>query len=383
MTAVTRRAGASVSALAPVASFAAMGLLWGAWAALVPEIKVVVDAPDGPFGLALLAVGVGSLPAMLAAGRLHARMGRRLLVACLIAFAIASATPLAVGSLPGLAVALVAIGAASGALDVAMNSEISELEASSGRRLMFGAHALFSLALLAGSIATGLVRDAGGDRFTVLPVVAGFAFAVALVAAATPAVQRRSALDGSPPSGRVAGAWLIGLGIICAGAFLVEDAAASWGALHLERTLGATPAIGGAGPGIFAGAMFVGRSAGQLIGRHFSDRFLVVAGGFGAAAGMGIVGIAPTAAGALIGFAIAGGSIAIVAPALFARAGRLAAPENRGRAISTLTTLGYLAFVVGPGVVGAIAGATTLPLALIAVGIVGIGVAIAGLVTLR
>jgi MFS family permease len=365
-----------------VASFAAMGLFWGAWAALVPEIKRVVDAPDGPFGLALLAVGLGSVPAMITAGRVQVRLGRALLVACLIAFAIASATLLVAGSLPALAVAMLMIGAASGALDVAMNSEISQLEASSGRRLMFGAHALFSLALLVGSIGTGLVRDAGGDRFTVLPPVAAFAVALALVAAITPSVRTTRAA-GSDDGGRAAGPWLLALGVICAGSFLVEDAAASWGALHLERTLGATPAIGGAGPGVFAGAMFVGRSAGQLVGRHFSDRLLVVAGGVGAAIGAALAGIAPTAPVALVGFAIAGGSIALVAPALFARAGRLAAPENRGRAISTLTTIGYLGFVVGPGIVGALAGATSLPLALVAVGGVSLAVAVAGLAALR
>src|SRR5918996_363896 len=135
-----------------------MGLFWGAWAALIPDIKRVVDAPDGPFGLALLAVGAGALPAMLIAGRLWTRLGRSLLVIAVVAFGMSSLLPLGVTTLLSLALVLLALGASSGALDVAMNSEISEIEARTGRRLMFGAHALFSLGVLVASFSTGLLR---------------------------------------------------------------------------------------------------------------------------------------------------------------------------------------------------------------------------------
>jgi predicted MFS family arabinose efflux permease len=366
--------------IAPVAGFAAMGCFWGCWAALVPEIKRVVGAADGPFGLALLLIGVGSLPAMLLAGRLWRRYRSRLLFATLVAFAVASLTPLAVASLPALALALLLLGASSGALDVAMNSDVSELEAESGRRLMFGAHALNSGALAAGSLATGLVREAGGNRFTVLPVIAAFFAITAAFALAWPA--RRAATREQSRTANV-GRWILALGVVCGGAFLIEDAMVSWGALHLERTLQASPAIGGAGPGIFAGSMFIGRSSGQLIGRYFSDRVLVVAGGGAAAGGAVLTAVAPSPILALVGFALTGAGIAIVAPALFARAGRVAGADARGSAISALTTIGYLGFVVGPGIVGTIAGASSLPLALVGIGGVALAVAATGFVALR
>jgi len=372
------------AAIAPAASFLAMGLFWGAWAALIPEIKQVVDAPDGPFGLALLAVGAGSLPAMLIAGRVWTRLGRSLLVIAVLAFGISSLLPLGVTTLLSLALVLLALGASSGVLDVAMNSEISEIEARTGRRLMYASHALFSLGVLVASFSTGLLRDAGGDRSVALPPVAACFGLVALVGILTRGpghgAEHAAAPGVSAPSTR---RWILALGIICAGAFMIEDALQSWSALHIERTLGGSPALGGAGPGVFAVAMFIGRSSGQVLGRWVSERRLVIGGSIATSLGAGIVALAPEPAVALLGLAAGGGGVSIIAPALFARAGRLAGPQGRGAAISTLTTIGYMGFLVGPGVFGAIAGGTSLPLAFLAVSIAALGLATAGFVAVR
>ncbi|HEV8516719.1 MAG TPA: MFS transporter [Candidatus Limnocylindrales bacterium] len=372
------------TAIAPVASFLAMGLFWGAWAALVPEVKRVVDAPDGPFGLALLAVGAGSLPAMLVAGRLWTRYGRGVLAVSIIGFGLSSLLPLGITTLPSLALVLLAVGAASGALDVAMNAELSEIEARTGRRLMYGAHAFFSLGVLVASFSTGFVRDAGGDRSVVLPPVAAFFALVALIGLLTEG-PGHGAIHVSAPAttGPSTRGWIVALGVLCAGAFLMEDALQSWSALHLERTLGASPALGGAGPGVFAVTMFLGRSSGQLLGRWLSERALVVAGSVATAIGAGIVATATSAPTALVGFAIGGGGVSIVAPALFARAGRLAGPARRGAAISTLTTIGYMGFLVGPGVFGGIAGASSLPTAFLAVSVAALVQAAAATAILR
>lgn len=372
------------AAIAPVLSFLAMGLFWGAWAALVPEVKRVVDAPDGPFGLALLWVGGGSLPAMLLAGRLWGRLGRRLLVLSAAAFGLSSLLPLGLGDLATLALVMACLGASSGALDVVMNSELSEIEARTGRRLMYGAHAFFSLGVLVASFTTGFVRDAGGDRWDVLPPVAAFFALVVVVGLLTPGPGQgavHAAAGGSTPA--ATRGWIVLLGLVCAAAFGMEDALQTWSALHLERTLEASPALGGAGPGVFAIMMFLGRSTGQVLGRWLSERALVVAGSLVAALGAVAIAAAPSVPLALAGFGLGGLGISIVAPALFARAGRLAGPRHRGAAISTLTTLGYTGFLVGPGLFGGISGATDLRVALATIGLLALGLCALGWLTLR
>jgi MFS family permease len=176
---------------------------------------------------------------------------------------------------------------------------------------------------------------------------------------------------------------LAALAFLCALSFLIEDAIQNWSALLLEREIGTGPAIGGAGPGVFAGAMFVGRSAGQWLGGRFSDRALLCSGALVAAAGLLLSATATSALIALVGLALGGGGVALVAPALFARAGRLADQHSRGAAIATLTTFGYLGFLFGPVIMGGVAEVGGLRLAFVTMTALALVLAVAGYVTLR
>ena len=348
----------------PLALFVAMGLFWGTWAALLPDVKVRVGADDAEFGLAMLGTGIGALPAMLVTGRLWRRLGWRLLPATALIFAAAALSPLLAGSPLTLAVAMVAIGASSGAMDVAMNSAVSDVEVTADRRLMYGAHALFSLAVLVGSVVTGVARDMGLGPPALLPAVA---LAMAAIGIGSLSIRNTAAFaPAESATGSKSSAWGISraiavLAVLCAVGFLIEDAIQNWSALHLERGLGASPAIGGAAPGVFAGSMFVGRSAGQWLGVRFTDRALLVAGSGLCAVGMLIVALAPSALIALGGFAVSGAGIALVAPALFARAGRMAGPSGRGAAIASLTVFGYIGFLIGPVLMGIVSQQSGLP----------------------
>lgn len=364
-----RPATRAPGALWPLACFMAMGIFWGAWAAVLPDIKVQVGASDGELGAAMIATGLGALPGMALSGRLWRHAGWWVLPAATAFFAMAALGPLAADSPGLLAITLLFVGAGSGGMDVAMNSAVSDVEVVHDRRLMYGAHALFSLGALVASLATGLARQAGAGPATVL-TVAALALAVAALgsmrvagaagAATREAEQKVPAGPRSGPSLRT----LASLAVLCALAFLIEDAVQSWSALHLERDLLSSPEIGGAGPAIFAGAMFLGRSAGQWLGARYSDRVLLTSGALGAAAGLVVAALTPTPLVALAGFAVAGAGVAMVAPALFARAGRLAGPQQRGTAIATLTSVGYLGFIVGPALMGLVAELAGLPAAI-------------------
>ena len=88
-------------------------------------------------------VAVGSVPAMLfIAGPAVDRFGSRAVALACAALAIATTLPGLASSLPGLALALSVTGAASGALDVGINANVSRIESVTGRRLMPLAHGL-------------------------------------------------------------------------------------------------------------------------------------------------------------------------------------------------------------------------------------------------
>ncbi len=61
---------------APAAALMAVGVVWGGFAALVPDIKAGVGASDAAFGAALLMSAVGGMLAMWAAPWAGRRLGR-------------------------------------------------------------------------------------------------------------------------------------------------------------------------------------------------------------------------------------------------------------------------------------------------------------------
>jgi predicted MFS family arabinose efflux permease len=94
------------------------------------------------------------------------------------------------------------------------------------------------------------------------------------------------------------------------------------------------------------------------------------------AAGTLLGALAPGAALALAGIVVAGAGISICAPVLFSIAGRGADEALRGAAISIVTTIAYLGFLVGPASVGLLASATALRTSLAAVAAVALALAL-------
>jgi predicted MFS family arabinose efflux permease len=363
----------------PFACFLALGLFWGAFAALIPDIKEQVGATDGELGLALLFVAVGSIPAMLVAGRLWRRFGWGLLPVGALLFAVTMLPPILATTPVTLAVAVLLFGASSGFLDVSMNAAVSDVEAARDSRLMFGAHATYSLGVFIAAIATGLAREAGYGPGPILVTVAALTAAIGLGTIATGRAVQQSgggavAGDVAPSAARA----ILFIAALSAAAFLVEDAIQNWSALHLERGLNASPALGGAAPGVYAGAMFIGRALGQPLGAYLSERALLSGGAVIAAAGVAILALAPSTLIALIGLALSGAGISTIAPALFARAGRLAGKNGRAAAIARVTSLGYSGFILGPPLVGLIAQATDLRTAIASLAVLSLVVGIGG-----
>ena len=353
--------------------FAAFGVFWGAWGATLPAVQAHAGVDDGQLGIALLCIGAGALASMRAAGTLVDRWGAPALPATLAAFGGAAALPGLATSTAGLCVALLVLGATSGAVDVAINAEGVRTEAANERAVLSLAHGTFSACVVGGSLAAGALRSAGAGAELVLVLIGA---AVVITAAL---LVRAQAAGGGRASARASlrhlPRLLLVLGGLCALAFFVENAWQSWGAVHLESDLGASPALGALAPALFAGAAALSRLGSHAAGGRVRELTLLRGGALLGAAGTLLGALAPVAGLALVGVVIAGAGISICAPVLFSIAGRGADEAVRGAAVSVVTTIAYLGFLVGPAAVGLLASATALETSLAAVA--GVAVALA------
>ena len=361
MTVLSRLAPDLIRARAPLAAFFAMGILWGAYAADLPDIKAMLGVDETRLGQLMLMTPLSALIAMALAGRIAQALGRVALPVMVLAMAGAFLLPGQVATWYLFPLAMIACGASTGAVDVLMNARIAALEAG-GRPLMTLAHAAYSFGYAAGALGTGGLRSLGtapGGVMLAMGLAAGLVALIAFEGVRIEGLIRRAG------AGRLGLVPLVGGGIVLI-AFLTENAAEYWSALHIEKTLGGTPAFGSAAPALLALTMGVARIAGHgLVARVGAGRLLIL-GAFVSSCGALVIAAAPSPWVAYAGFVIMGMGSSVISPTAFTLIGALVAPEARARAIQAATMLGYSGYFIGPPGLGLIAGTFGLRAAFVA-----------------
>jgi fucose permease len=136
-----------------------------------------------------------------------------------------------------------------------------------------------------------------------------------------------------------------------------------WCVLYLKQEVGMPQAQAALGYAAFSAAMALARFGGDFLRSRYSERALLRVGGSLAAVAMAVVLVSANGWVALIGFALVGAGLAPVAPVLFNAATRVPG-VSRAAAIASVTSIGYSGFMVGPPLIGSIATATSLTVAL-------------------
>lgn len=353
-------------------AFAAFGVLWGVWQALLPELAGRWELSTGPLGVILTAGFAVSLPIMLGTGRALDRLGPGPTIA-IPAAAMASALVVvgASGDIAVLVAGIVLLAAASGAYDVAINGAAMADEGWSRPARMTMLHAAFSAGGLAGALAGGLAASADvalGAMY--LGVALAMLTAAALTLSTSWAATRRE--RGVP---RVIAVAMLPLAAIAALAFLTEGSMETWSAIYLRDGLGAAAFIGALGPASFHAAMLAGRLFGAAVAGALGPRATLLVAGLMIVGGMAVALVVTAPAAAIPGMAIAALGASFVVPVVVSVAARRAGP-HAGRAASYVLTLGYAGFLVGPSLVGLAGEVVGLRLALVVVPVAGAMVAL-------
>ena len=339
----------------PAAAFVGMGVIWGSFMAAMPDIKAALGVSDGTMGVLLIWGSVAAIAAMSLAPRLGPGLGRAAVPGSAVLMALSLALMLGIASPAGFVLALIAMGMASGALDIFMNARLSTIEAGRGRSLMNLNHGLYSLAFAAAAALTGLARASGWSVAAILLTAAGVAAVLGLAS-----WERDGRIEGM--GGRVRGASRAVLGLVpwLGGALILaglmsENAVEAWSALYIERDLGGAIGSGSLAPAVMGLTMGFGRLVGQGVAARVPERRLLGGGLAVAVAGVVLVALAPGPGWAYAGVVVMGLGGAVVVPTALVLTGRLADAAGRGRAVARATMLGYLGYFLGPPLLGLVA----------------------------
>ena len=361
---LARRGAAGRPRAATMAVFFVHGLLFASWTAHIPQVKADLHLTDGSLGLALLGAPLGAMSAILVSAHLLPRLGsRRMVQAGLLGYCVAGPFVGVVGSLPGLFVALFAWGGFQGALDVSMNTQAIAIEHDRARPLMSGLHGCWSIGSLAGAgigtagVAVGLSLSAQLALLGVPVLVVVGWLATQMLPDATPAVESHAGRRRQFPRA------VLVLGAIAFAALLCEGASADWASVYLRGPLHTSAATAGLGYTAFLLTMVVVRLSGnRLLARFLIRRVLPILAGIatvGFTAGL----LDGEAVIAIAGFGCLGVGMALIVPTVFSTAGRLPG-LSPGVAIASVSACGWVGFVCGPPLIGGLASATSLPVAL-------------------
>jgi MFS family permease len=350
------------SRIATSITFFINGFLVATWLPNIPAVKDRLDLDPATLGLALAATAAGALVFMPLAGWLVAHRGSApvttgaALLVCLIL-----PLPFLAPNALLLAAALFALGSANGSMDVSMNAQGVRVEALRTTPIMSSFHGAWSVGALLGALLTSLVQAAGVEPLVqVVTVAAGAALVMVVVAVEFERGDRATeppVLLAFPP--RV----VLGLGFVCFCSMLTEGAIGDWSTIYLRDDLLAAAAIAPLGYAASALAMAIGRLGGDGVVQRFGAPRTIVVGGVLVVGGMTLALVPAGPAAAIAGFALVGFGVANVVPVMFSAAGRVA-DVPAGTALAAASTMGYSGFLIGPTVIGLVAQATSLPVAL-------------------
>ena len=352
----------TASRLAVATLFFVNGALIGTWVSRIPAIKAGLGLNDGVFGLALLAMAGGALLAMPVVGGLSARLGsHRLTQGFVLALAVLL-PPLALApNLWMLLPALFAAGVAHGGLDIGMNAQSVAVQKRYPASIMSSFHGLFSTGGLAGAALGGWSAARGLTPVHHFLLAGGGLGTLALLTFPSLLDDRRDHLTAGeeettarPPMFVRPTRALAILGVLAFCAMVGEGAMADWSGIFLRRVRGTGEGMAAAGYAAFSVTMAILRFTGDSLADRLGAAALVRLGGALAAGGFGLALFVPHPAAAFLGFALVGGGLATVVPMTFAAAGRTPG-MSAGMALASVTTLGYLGFLLGPPIIGFVA----------------------------
>jgi len=370
--------------LATGALFFTNGALFSNLLPRYPQIKSGLELTNTQFGLVVIAFPIGAITAGLAAAAAIRRFGAANVA--VIGTVLTAAALVVVGWAPALWLLVLALfmgGAADAVTDVGQNSHGIAVQRGYGRSIINSFHAVWS----AGAVTGGLMGTAAaanevslGAHLTVSSViwvvmaVVARRFTLPPGMSVGPALVEEHTAAGGPTRAwlRRPSVFLAALVLIAMSGTMVEDAGNTWSAVFLTQELDAGPALAGFGFVATVGAQFVGRVLGDPMTDRWGQRAVARFGAVLILLGMGLVVVGPSAGAVIAGFGLAGFGSATLVPAAMNAADDM--PGMRaGTALTIVSWLMRVAFIVSPPLVGALGDAFGLRAGLAVVPLLAVG----------
>ena len=352
--------------------FFLLGLCFASWASRIPSVQQKMGISEAELGGVLLAIPLGQLLSLPLAGWLVAKEGSRKVVLWGVVLYAAALVGLGwASSLYQLLPCLVLFGIGGNLTNISVNTQAVGVERLYNQKpIMASFHGLWSLA--------GFVAAAVGSFMIGHAVTPGVHFVfialfilVGLAVSAGSTVREDSGVDPNQSIFVKPDKELLGLGAIAFCALICEGAMFDWSGVYFKKVIQADKDWVGAGYTAFMSTMAAGRFGADWLAHRLGPKRVIQLSGLLTATGLSIAVALPTLPTALLGFLLVGFGTSAVVPLVYSAAGK-STHMSAGMALAAVSTIGFFGFLLGPPVIGFVAGATSLRVSFALIAVMGL-----------
>jgi MFS family permease len=343
---------------AVAAFFFIVGLSFASWASRIPDIKSKLHLSDAALGGILFALPVGSMLSLTFSGGLVTKYGSRKIVAvAAICYPLVLVLIGLANSVWQLIPAVFIFGLLGNLCNISINTQAVGVENLYGRSIMASFHGVWSLAGFCGAaIGTFMVSENISTywHFLIVCVVL-----IALNLFSRPYAVAKDASHPDQPRFARPDAMLLKLGLIAFSCMICEGTMFDWSGVYFQKVVNAPKELTTLGYVAFMGTMASGRFVGDKIITRFGKQKVLQGSGIIIAIGLLIAVVFPHIVTATIGFLLVGIGVSSVVPLVYSAAGR-SKKMAPGIALTAVTSIGFIGFLIGPPIIGFIAEAFSL-----------------------
>lgn len=359
--------------VAVAAMFFMAGLSFSSWASRIATVQQTLDLSDAALGGVLFALPVGLMCSLPFSGWIITKIGsRNLLIGALVVYAASLVTLGLAQNTLQLIICLVIFGFSSNSVNISVNTQAVAAEKLYGRPILASFHGLWSLAGFTGAAIGSFMI---GQNITPLYHFLLILTIIIIVVVITMRYLKNDKVTDAGPVFVMPDNSLIKLGAIAFCSMICEGAMFDWSVIYFKKVVLAPADLIGIGFTAFMLTMAGGRFIADWFAHRFGLKRTMQISGLLTATGLSIAVIFPYLSTALIGFLFVGAGVSSVVPMVYSAAGK-SKTMAPGVALAAVSTIGFLGFLVGPPVIGFIAGLASLRASFTLIAMMGICVTI-------
>lgn len=363
------------------AMFFMSGLCFASWASRIPSIQQTLHLSDAGLGGVLLAIPTGLMCSLPFTGWIITKIGsRKLLIAAISAYACLLVGLGAAHTVVELLACLWCFGFAGNAANIAVNTQAVAAERLYEKPIMASFHGIWSLAGFTGA---GIGIFMIGHH-----IVPFYHFIVILALIVIGVIVTSRQLNNDSKSGAKEEVVvlsirdrlrtmvpLLKLGVIAFCSMICEGTMFDWSGVYFKKVIHAENGWIGAGYFSFMCFMAMGRFVADWFAGKFGLKRTLQISGTLTATGLLVSVIFPYLWPSIFAFMLVGIGVSSVVPMIYSSAGR-ATSLSPGVALTAVSTIGFSGFMIGPPLIGFIAGIATLRASFLLIACMGMSVAI-------